>query len=164
MIVASLRHNLARLLRFHGRDSSRLFWPYALLVSATLLVAVQVTMQSSFQRSLTAVDFATVDFGEFVRAIFLSMIPLYLAAVSAAAVLLSAAIVRRLRDGGKHLAWGALPLVPAIATPLLYNETLSTDEVVTGWFFATFFANLLTIGFLITLVVKLNAPTARSSV
>ena len=159
MIVASLRHNLARLLRFHGRNSSRLFWPYALLVSAALLVAVQVTMQSSFLRSLTAVDLAAEGFEEVVRAIFLSIVPIYLTTVAAAAALLSAATVRRLRDGGKRLAWGAFPVVAAIGTALMYHETLSTGELMSGWFFGAFFANLLTIGSLITLVVKLNAPT-----
>jgi hypothetical protein len=44
-LTASVRHNLASLLDFRGRDASRLFWPYALTPIAVLVVVPMIALQ-----------------------------------------------------------------------------------------------------------------------
>lgn len=125
MIFASIRHNLANLLRFSGRESRALFWPYAialflLSIAAYILLFVPVMMDMMTRIAAYAQAHPEglpkaapgqppmlppelmPDVG---RMVFPS------AAIGVAVILLlAAAVVRRLHDRGKPGWWGALPL------------------------------------------------------
>ena len=147
---------LANLLSFRGQDLSQLFWPYSLLVGAALVVAWIVAAQSIVQGAIASVVLETAS-----PSVVSTIVPFYLGWVVAAVALLGAATTRRLRDANKSPAWGILPIVGATANALFITEAFSNDEVMNPLFFGTFGVTLFTAVSLITLVVKLNAPTIR---
>ena len=125
MILTSIRHNLANLFRFSGRESRALFWPYAIaifLLSVAAYIALFVPIVMDMMTRTMAYAQAhpeglpkaapgqppvlppelMPDFGRMA-------IPSMLVSL-AAILLLAAAVVRRLHDRDKTGWWGALPL------------------------------------------------------
>jgi uncharacterized membrane protein YhaH (DUF805 family) len=125
MIVASIRYNLANLLRLSGRDSRAQFWPYAIaifLLSIVADIALFIPIMSDMMTR--TIDYARAhpeglpkpapgqppvlppelmpDMGRLI-------VPTTIVSV-VVILLLAAAVVRRLHDRGKTGWWGALPL------------------------------------------------------
>jgi uncharacterized membrane protein YhaH (DUF805 family) len=125
MIFASIRHNLANLLRFSGRDSRAQFWPYAIAVFLTsmavdILLFIPV-MTDMMQRMMIYARDHPEGFPQpapgqiqtlppglmpdmsriFVPTTIVSIISL---------LLLAAAVVRRLHDRDRTGWWAVLPL------------------------------------------------------
>lgn len=125
MILASIRHNLANLLRVSGRDSRALFWPYAiaiflLSIAAYILLFVPVMMDMMTRIAAYAQAHPEglpngasgqppVLPPELMPDLGRMAIPSAMVGI-AAILLLGAAVVRRLHDRGKPGWWGALPL------------------------------------------------------
>ena len=125
MILASLRHNLANLFRFSGRESRALFWPYAiaiflLSVAAYIMLFVPIVMDMMTRTMAyaqahpegfpkTAPGQPPVLPPELLPDFSRMAIPSALVGI-AAILLLAAAVVRRLHDRDKTGWWGALPL------------------------------------------------------
>jgi uncharacterized membrane protein YhaH (DUF805 family) len=125
MIFASIRHNLANLLRFSGRDSRASFWPYAItifLLSMVVDLLLFVPIVSDMMTRTMAYAQAHPEGFPKAAAGQPQVLPPELmpdigrmvgpmTAVSIATILLlAAAIVRRLHDRDKIGWWGALPL------------------------------------------------------
>jgi uncharacterized membrane protein YhaH (DUF805 family) len=138
MIFASIRYNLANLLRFSGRDSRAIFWPYAIAVFLTsmavdILLFIPV-MTDTMQRMMIYVRDHPEGFPQpapgqiqalppglmpdmsriFVPTTIVSIVSL---------LLLAAAVVRRLHDRDRSGWWGGLPLpfqaVGLVAAPAM---------------------------------------------
>jgi uncharacterized membrane protein YhaH (DUF805 family) len=179
VIFASIRHNLANLLRFSGRESRALFWPYALAVIALDVVAMFVLIVPAIGDILARMqrfavvhpDQATIDSGPGHYSItidgyhpelmpdvsFLSAGVAVLALASI--VLLAAAVTRRLHDCRRPGWWGLIPL------PFLALATLMMPRFFAGFdaghlpdmrlFMAMFFNNLLYLGAVALLTILL---------
>lgn len=125
-MLNAIRHGLANLLRFSGRDPRGQFWLYAafvyLLTQALTILAMAPTMGRIFAMSLEQTRRAASAKGpdaigrevqESLAATFsmMSGVIYVSAAVSVLGVLLlAAAIARRLHDSGRSGAWGLVPL------------------------------------------------------
>ena len=149
-LSASVRHNLARLLEFRGRDPSRLFWPYALTVIAVLVVVPMVALQVVLVPVVMAEPSLEPT----------SLLPFYFGWLVLTAVLLGAAVSRRLRDANQSALWGLYPLIVAALNGVFLQLALTAEDIPNAWFFGSFGANLLTLILLIMLIVKLNDRTA----
>lgn len=123
--------NLARLLKFGGRESRERFWPYAALVILLTFVGsgigMSVAMSSMFeaveQVAATHPQDVTVMRGPGSYSVSVTgdhpeLMPDFGLAfgvmgvvVAIAAILLAAAVVRRLHDSGRAGWWGAPPLI-----------------------------------------------------
>jgi len=125
MIFASIRHNLANLLRFSGRESRALFWPYAiaiflLSIAAYILMFVPI-MTDMMARTVAYAQAHPEGFPksapgqppvlppELMPDFSRMVIPSAMVGI-AAIVLLASAVVRRLHDRDKSGWWGAMPL------------------------------------------------------
>ena len=130
MLFAAIRHNLANLFRFSGRDGRALFWPYALAIVGLDFIAmfalIAPGMAGSFARmqrfAASHPDQATVESGPGPYSItihgshpelmpdmsFLSGGVALIAVLNV--VLLAAAVSRRLHDRHWRGWWGLLPL------------------------------------------------------
>lgn len=120
--------NLARLARFGGRESRGRFWPYAALIVALTFVGMGAGMSVAMSRMFAAAESVaathpqdvTVTQGPGSYSVSISgdhpeMMPdfgltfgVMGVVVAIAAVLLAAAVVRRLHDSGRA-GWWALP-------------------------------------------------------
>ncbi|HEX5184179.1 MAG TPA: DUF805 domain-containing protein [Allosphingosinicella sp.] len=127
MIVASIRHNLANLLRFSGRESRALFWPYALVIVLLDFIAMWAAMIPQLADSVARSQRFVVEHPELVvrtgpgsvqfKGPHPELMPdlAFVGHVAAAIaliglLLLAAAVARRLHDRCLHGWWGVLPL------------------------------------------------------
>jgi uncharacterized membrane protein YhaH (DUF805 family) len=149
-LTASVRHNLASLLNFRGRDPSGLFWPYALLAIAVLVIVPMIALQVV----LVPVVMAHPSMEP------ISLLPFYFGWLVLTAVLLGAAVSRRLRDANQSALWGLWPLIVTALNGVFIQLAFTAEDIPNAWFFGVFGANLLTVVLLILLVVKLNDRTA----
>jgi uncharacterized membrane protein YhaH (DUF805 family) len=152
-LPASVRRNLAGLTDFRGRDSSPVFWPYALTVIAVLVVVPSIAMQVVLVPLVTAQPSLQPT----------SFLPFYFGWLALIAVLLAAAVSRRLRDANQSALWGLWPLILAALNGVFIQQAFTAEDIPNAWFFGTFGANLLTLILLIVLIVKLNGLTAPVS-
>jgi uncharacterized membrane protein YhaH (DUF805 family) len=172
-------HNLAGLARFSGRDSRRLFWPYASLIVVLLFVAAAMVVLPEVAQSMARMQrFAAAhpeaamiqsspgSYSISIEGNHPELAPDFagimggMAAMSAAAIgLLAAAVVRRLHDRGKSGAWGALPLpflaFGAAAMPHIMASFGKGEPDITA-FFAMFVNNILYLASLFYLVMLLG--------
>jgi len=139
-LIASIRYNLGNLMRFSGRATLVQFWPYAIAVallafavSGAVLVAamargfteaLRIAAARSHQPS-TALDPAATD--PMLEAFDLAPVLIATALTSlVAALLLAAAVARRLHDSDRHGAWGLLPVPFLIGSAALGPQMLET--------------------------------------
>jgi uncharacterized membrane protein YhaH (DUF805 family) len=125
-IMAAIRYALGSVLRFSGRDSRGLFWPWAIFVfllmqAASMLVMIPV-MFGGFMRVIQAVqkedfssgagpDPAAVERATAQMFAGLGWLWIPTALIDAIIVaLLAAAVTRRLHDRDRTALWGLLPL------------------------------------------------------
>ncbi len=178
MLIASLRHNLARLFQFSGRESARLFWPYVGVLIALQMIAGPVILGPAIFGSMEKMqrfavqhpDQATVTSGPGSYSITIhgnhpEFMPdvhrFFLATALGAAItvcLVAAAVARRLHDRGQTALWGLTPL-PFLAFGL-FGMLRLFPSFVSGapdfrLFFLLFGNNILYIGLLIWLVIRL---------
>ncbi len=126
-LLSSIRHNLGRLLQFSGRDTRRQFWPWAILVFLAHMIAgilIMIPMMAEVMNRIVKVSQSGSDGAqdpEIVAAHVESVMvetmsdlgrlwlpSLILQAV--AALLLAAAVARRLHDRDRSGYWGFLPI------------------------------------------------------
>jgi len=126
MLMASIRHCLANLLRFSGRDAPERFWPYAFALFVLTMAAIWTWMTrvtAAFERLAVAhPEQATVSYGAGVTRITVQanspeLVPalqemmIGIGTIAAIFVgMMAAAVVRRLHDRGRTGWWGALPV------------------------------------------------------
>src|SRR5947209_12409581 len=125
MIFTSIRHNLANLFRFSGRESRALFWPYAIAVFLAAMAAGILLFIPVMTDMMTRImDYARAHPEGLPRAApgqppvlppelmpDMSMMAVPMLIVNVAMILLlAAAAVRRLHDRDKTGWWAALPL------------------------------------------------------
>jgi uncharacterized membrane protein YhaH (DUF805 family) len=171
-IIASIRHGLAGILRFSGRDSRKQFWPYAifLFLAATLLsyLAMLPELAGTMGRIFTIV--AEQENRELapheLEALLLEVMPnferLMLATMVidiVAVALLAAAVVRRLHDCDRRGLWGLIPL-PSFAlgfaiAPLAFEAIRHPARPDTNMMMLPMLNSVLTWGLIIFLVVLL---------
>jgi uncharacterized membrane protein YhaH (DUF805 family) len=175
MLLASISHNLRKLLRFSGRERRALFWPYAATVFILAIVAFQAAFLPEFMRTMGRMqrfaaehpDQATVTQGPGHYSISIeghhpelmpdmARLAVLIGVVAVIVVLLlAAAVARRLHDRGKSGLWGLMP-VPFLAfAGIQMPRVFANPEAHMGLFFLLFFNNLIYIGTLIALVVML---------
>ncbi|QBX38871.1 DUF805 domain-containing protein [Brevundimonas sp. S30B] len=151
---------MKRLTEFSGRDRPSIFWPYAGVVTGTVFVASGV-MMSTIMQAVFAASTEIESVLAFERAFTLSIAVMTIAALSSA-VLLSAAVVRRLHDIGAPGWIGAFPLIFFLfALALfgaLFEDARSTAQVGVDLFLMLMINNLLYLGSLGLLVVLLILP------
>jgi uncharacterized membrane protein YhaH (DUF805 family) len=124
-LAASIGHNLRNLVRFSGRDSPGLFWPYAIAIFVLSMVAsLAVTipmMNDMFARIMDYMRRHPEGLPEPIPGQAptlppelmpdMSMLALPMAIVTLTAIaLLASAAVRRLHDRGRTGWWAAIPL------------------------------------------------------
>lgn len=177
--MSAILDGFRRLADFSGRDRRGRFWPYALLVVLLLYVGLMLamipTMATMFGEAAHFAaenpDKATVVTGPGQYSVEIhdpavmpmpDLGPLFWAVrlvFVAAAILLAAAVTRRLHDTGRAGWWGLPPLVfAAIAStlfPWVIERLMQSEEAVLGPFFLLFFNNMLYIISLIGLIVLL---------
>jgi uncharacterized membrane protein YhaH (DUF805 family) len=177
-LLTSIGHNLRNIARFSGRESSALFWPYAIIaillvigvMFALMLPELDQTMTKMARFAVEHPDQATVESGPGSFSITIhghhpeltpnlgAMIPGIGISVMIAVVLLAAAVARRLHDRDRSGLWGALPL-PFIAFALAMMpkvfDSFAGGAPELGLFFAIFFNNLLYLGSLFLLIALL---------
>ena len=185
MLVESLRHCLTRLTTFSGRDRPRQFWPYAGLVlgagMAVWMVGVVQAMQGTFgkmqQFARAHPDQVTVTQGPGHYSMrihghhpelmpdFAGLIGLMAVIVLAVAILLGAAITRRMHDSDLR---GALALIPlallasgfALIAPL-FDSVAQGGDFPAGRFTLAFTNNLAylaSLGALFYALVRKGTP------
>jgi uncharacterized membrane protein YhaH (DUF805 family) len=145
MLFASIRHNLANLFRFSGRDSRALFWPYAITVFLSSIVANILLFAPIMSDIMTrTMAYARAHPEGFPKAApgqppvlppelipdMRWMIGPATAVSIATILLLAAAVVRRLHDRDKSGWWGAMPL-PFKAFAVVIG--LAAARTMTGW-------------------------------
>lgn len=142
-LLPSIRHNLARLLRFEGRDTNRQFWPWAILIFIVQTVAgflIVIPMMANIMTRAIQIGAFDPKQGqpdpEIVAAQMESMmqesfadfdglwLPLFIFQL-VAILLLAAAVVRRLHDRDRSGWWGFIPL-PFIVIGI-FNMPLASD-------------------------------------
>lgn len=179
-VIVSVRHNLARLASFSGRDTRAQFWPYAIVIFVLLnlamvaIIAPQIvaTIHKMQQFAMQHPDQVTVvqsqtsysmtihgshpelmpNFG----AIFHAMIPI----IAVFVALYAAAVARRLHDRGKTGLLGLLPL-PFLAYGFVEMPRLLTENpLAIGQIFALFVNNVLYLASLVLVIFLLAGPSA----
>jgi len=180
-ILASILRGLSNLARFSGRDTPRLFWPYAFfvvgsvfaMIAAFMLPIMSTTFARMQQFALDHPDQATVTSTPGSYSIQIEghhpelmpdmtlMFTVLGVGIVVAVALLAASVVRRLHDRGRCGFWGLAPLpflgVALAVFPKLFDE-LSKNDVkpeTMSLFFALFFNNALYLASLALLVVLL---------
>jgi len=180
VILASIRHNLANLFRFSGRQSRALFWPYAIVIVVLDVLAMFALMVPAMAESFARVqsfaaahpDQATVESGPGHYSVTvqgfhpelmpeMSLLSSGIAVIAAASViLLAASVSRRLHDRNRRGWWGLLPL-PFLAFSLIMMPRFSASVPAGGLpdmqlFMAIFLSNALYLLSLVILVVLLS--------
>lgn len=129
-IIASIRHGLAGLLRFSGRDTRKQFWPYAIFVFLAASLLSYLAMLPELARMMGRMlriaaeqgdrPLAPHEIGPLLDEVMPNFGFLILASVIVnilAMMLLAAAVVRRLHDCDRRGFWGLVPL-PSFALGL----------------------------------------------
>src|SRR4051812_25289594 len=179
MIFGSIRHNLANLIRFAGRDSRRTFWPYAVAVILLDIIAMFALMMPMMADSFTRMqrfaaehpDQASVDSGPGHYSITIqgnhpelmpdmSLISTSIAVIGVVTILLlGAAVTRRLHDRRLRGWWGLMPLpflgFATMMMPRLFANMQSGSPPDMRLFGAMFLNNALYLAALATLVILL---------
>lgn len=175
-----------RLFDFGGREDRASFWPYAavaFIITIIVGTAIFVPMMSRAMHAMQEFaaqhpDQATVTRGPGQYSISVQghhpgfmpahSIGLFLAATFGVAILLyAAAVVRRLRDRGKSVLLGLMPLpfiiYSAVQVPKMFALVGSGGQPDMTTFASIFLSNLLYMITLIWLVVLLAGPSAPAS-
>ena len=178
--AANIADHLKLLAKFAGRESRGYFWPYAGAVVALSFVAVSLlmiapmaeTMRRMQQFAAANPDQATVESGPGHYSIsiqghhpelmpdFSSMMLGMNTVMAVAALLLAAAIVRRLHDRGRSGFWALLPLPFLAFASIVTPGVMAAGSPDLGMFFVLFLNNMIYIGTLVALVVILAGPSA----
>lgn len=178
-MLNAIRHGLANLFRFSGRDPRSRFWLYAafvyLLTQALSILVMAPFMGRIFTMSFEQARRASEAPGpeaigpmmqENFTAVFSAMsgiIYLSFAITLLAVLLLAAAVTRRLHDSGRSGAWGLLPLPFLLGGLVLMQRFIDSlppsgaasapfDQ---GTFMMMMLANFLYLGCLVLLIVFL---------
>jgi uncharacterized membrane protein YhaH (DUF805 family) len=181
VIVTSLLENLGTLAQFSGRSSRRAFWPYAICVFILANLAVFLVMIPDFLATFAKIqayaqahpENVTVtsgpghysvqihenvpglmpDMGALTQSISIVM--------ALSAVMLAAAVARRLHDRRKAGWWGLMPLPFAaysmVAMPKIF-ETFDRGQPDFTIFFSVFASNAAYLCSMVILIVFLAAP------
>lgn len=170
-MIASIRHNLASLARFSGRDTRAQFWPYALAVIVVVImggmILAMIPVNLQMEHFARAHPEATAVIGSGspliipraesaeLRSAFVALDRGSAIVAALTALLLASAVARRLHDRGRSGLWGLLPLpflgLSFVSVPAIIN----IDQVDPRSFLLGFFNNLLYIAALAALVVML---------
>lgn len=187
-MLNSIRHGLSGLARFSGRDRPSVFWPYAAFVVVLIMGGISAVMvpeitgsftkleqfaaanpdQVTVERSGTSVSYVVhgeypelaLDVGQ-----LLGRTALVLAG---GAVLLAAAVSRRLHDSGLRAYWGLLPL-PFMAFGLVgmrlllknFSEPAEPDMRLFLALFLNNLAYLAALVWLVCLLARAGGPANR---
>lgn len=147
-LAASLKHNLANLHRFRGRDRQGLFWPYAILVFFAVLIGLAVVtglwvaeqiaqiqriaaeLRETGQVSTGSGQYAIkIENGSPVPYADMSDMAIGIAIVFfLAAALLAAAVTRRLHDRGRSGLWGLLPIPFFLVATAMMSRGMGQPE------------------------------------
>jgi uncharacterized membrane protein YhaH (DUF805 family) len=180
-LLASLRHNLGRLVRFSGHDSRRLFWPWAIFVvaGATLvLTAVLVPLMATTMGRMQQFAAEHPDQADVVSTptsyqvtihgshpeLFPPMDDFILGCAIGCAVivlLLAASVVRRLHDAGRTGWWGLPPTLCLAAGIFIFRRisaSFSHEHFDHRLFLAGALTNLVYLGSLVLLIALLAQP------
>ncbi|HAC01392.1 DUF805 domain-containing protein [Brevundimonas naejangsanensis] len=156
-----------RLLDFSGRDRRGRFWPYALVVVALAYVGMILAMmpamaemmvEAARQSAETHEQAAPLD-SEWAPDLGAVFWPIR-GVVAGAAVLLAAAVTRRLHDTGRAGWWAALPLVLLAAATATFPSVMEqmmtqAENAPMGLFYLTFGLGMLYNLSLLVLIVFL---------
>jgi uncharacterized membrane protein YhaH (DUF805 family) len=181
-LIASLRSGFGGLLRFSGRESPALFWPYvgvlfaaAMMTAGAVMVPIMATAFARMQAfaaehpeqatvrsgpghySITIEDAPPglmPDVSPFVEAMSVMIVAMVL--------LLAAAVTRRLHDRGRAGFWGLMP-IPFLVIGLYGAQRLLADfENLDFRLFGLLFANnllyLASLGLLVALLLGQSDP------
>ncbi|SMH45756.1 Protein of unknown function [Mesorhizobium australicum] len=148
----SIAHNLASLWRFSGNDGRGLFWPYTITVAILIYAAMMSAMVPEMERTVSGMtrpeDVFSIDMSGMMRWTLLFS--------AVAMVLLSASVVRRLRDRAKSPLWALLPVVLTMIGYATYPTNVEGILSMPRWAtFAMFLVSLTTQISLIYLIVLL---------
>jgi uncharacterized membrane protein YhaH (DUF805 family) len=181
-MLASLRHNLARLFVFSGRETRRLFWPYAITVFVggmivNILLVVPV-MMAAMRRTFTYLQqhpegFPKTGPGQqpaFPPELMPDMAPAMggMAIVGLLVLLLlAAAVVRRLHDRDRTGWWAALPVpfqvAGVFAAPAAYQAMVHPAATPSALLVASQLNTLAYWIAFIALIVMLVGESSRGS-
>jgi len=146
-LVASVRHNLANLTNFAGRESRAQFWPYAVVVFVLamavymgLVAPAIIETQRQFALIMnTPVGHSVTLHGELMPIgpwIIASLVTFVLLVLS-----LATALVRRLHDSGRPGLWVALPMLFfAISSAIIFPMMSTRHEPPLEMIFPAFFS------------------------
>lgn len=171
-MIASVRHSLASLARFSGRDTRGRFWPYALAVFVVVMIggmmaAMLPVMARVGQIALAHPDQTTITTGPGSYEIsihgrhpeldsaFAGMERGVAIVAALSVLLLAAAVARRLHDRGRSGLWGLLPLPFLALSFVLMPITFTAAEPDPRMFLPALLNNLLYLASLVALVVML---------
>jgi uncharacterized membrane protein YhaH (DUF805 family) len=182
-LLHSLRHNLAGLARFSGRDDRATFWPYACVIVGLAIAAMMAIMLPAMADNMVKVqqfatahpELATVQTGPGSYSVTIEgnhpelmpdmrpMIGGVASITTVAVLLLAAAVARRLHDRGVS-ALLALPTllflsVSCLLTPHVIASIPGDGMPAMGLLFALFVNNLLYLASLVGLVALLGGAS-----
>jgi uncharacterized membrane protein YhaH (DUF805 family) len=145
-IFASIRHCLANLLRFSGRDTRQRFWPYAIFIVLLAWAISYVVMLPELMRmfgeiarvaaeqpdpNMTPEQIEATVYGAMPDFGFILLVTFIVNLVAAA--LLAAAAARRLHDCDRTGLWALLPLPSLVAGYLLaprdFRQAMRVEEL-----------------------------------
>jgi uncharacterized membrane protein YhaH (DUF805 family) len=176
----SLKFNLGGLVRFTGRESSKMFWLYAgtvigLVFAAMFAVMIPNLVQTMIKMQAYAAkhpEDATIDQGPGHYEITIrgnhpelmpdmgAMVSSFSVVVLLAVALLAAAVARRLHDSGKSALWGLLPLpfltFGFVMMPKIFRDFTSSGQPDFALFGMIFLNNLIYLICLVVLVILLT--------
>lgn len=180
-ILRSFKLNLKGLAEFSGRQSGEEFWPYALVTIlggqfiGTLAVAgpVHTAMVRMQTYILDHPEAGTLTNGpqgmsieltgaipiDLFEGIEKAILPWAVGIMAAEAILLAAAVTRRLRDAGRSLLWVALPPI-AFALALASWTPLGTTPQVSA-FVLNLVCNSAYVSSLLALAFMATRPSIR---
>jgi uncharacterized membrane protein YhaH (DUF805 family) len=177
-MLGAIRHGLANLLRFSGRDARTQFWLYAafvyLVAQAVTMLAMAPAMARMFTMSIeqgqragaAGPDAIGRTMQENLAATFSMMSDILYVTVAIgvlAVLLLAAAVARRLHDSGRSGAWGLVPLPFLLAGFILMHRFFAAigrpgfeaDPLNQGAFMMMMANNLIYLCLLVLLIVLL---------
>jgi uncharacterized membrane protein YhaH (DUF805 family) len=182
MIGRSLGHNLARLLDFSGRESRRLFWPYALIVFVAGMVAnlllILPVIVAAMQRTFLYLKQHPEGFPQPAPGAPARLPPELMPDMGPVMVgmgvvglltllLLAAAIVRRLHDRDRTGWWAMLPvpfqLAAFVTGPATYRAAIQGPAAPSGLALVGQLNTLAYWAAFITLLVMLVGESKRGA-
>lgn len=180
-MLETIRYNLVNLVNFRGRQTRAQFWPYAAVIifltivgTAAVFVPPIVRDMGRMQRIAAAhPELATIRSGPGTYSITIQgdhpelmpdmggMLSSMNVVFVAAALLLAAAVARRLHDCGKSGFWGLLPIPFIVFASFAMPRIFTQNPPDTSLFIALFFNNLFYLASLALLVVLLCGATKQ---